>query len=308
MLCTISDPRELDVLLCDLRRLVTGSGAVLVPVCNPFHLVTASTELSEKQLPPAHDYKKTFHYTKRLVSNGNCRMEVHRSLDIYRRAFTSAGLHIEDILELDGADTRSLRPASDHLVFKLGTMVGEGPRVSLLIKTCLMEWRIIERLIRHQVRQLDEPVSFAEKVVVVDPFEGPYSRQYDDPNPEAHRAAMDRLIEDGVVDRVVYPPQEHQAIRRTYRKWFDIESSETHSKNGQQLFATLYGFDECTGSYVLQIDSDLLIARGNRNHDYLSEMVDVLPTRSPGPFRTAQHLPGPGICPTPQRDPWETGV
>ncbi len=276
VLCTISDPGELDVLLCDMRRLVTDSGTVLVAVCNPFHLTVASTELSEKQLPPVHDYKKTFHYTKRLVSNGNCRMEVHRSLDIYRRAFTSAGLHIEDILELDGADTRSLRPASDHLVFKLGTMVDEGPRVSLLIKTCLMEWRIIERLIRHQVRQLEEPVRFAEKVVVVDPFEGPYSRQYDHPNPEAHRAAMARLIEDGVVDRVIYPPQEHEAIRRTYHKWFDVESNETHSKNGQQLFATLYGFDECTGSYVLQIDSDLLIARSDRNHDYLSEMVNVL--------------------------------
>ena len=55
-----------------------------------------------------------------------------------------------------------------------------------------------------------------------------------------------------------------------------MESEATHSSNGQQLFATLYGFDACTGDYVLQLDSDLLISRTDRSHDYLSEMVDVL--------------------------------
>ena len=46
--------------------------------------------------------------------------------------------------------------------------------------------------------------------------------------------------------------------------------------NGQQLFATLYGFDACTGDYVLQVDSDLIIARADRQHNYLDEMADVL--------------------------------
>ena len=84
---------------------------------------------------------------------------------------------VDGVLELEGTDTRSLRPGSDHLVFRLSPSPEHAPRVSLLIKTCLMEWRIIERLVRHQVGQLEGPVGFAEKIIVVDPSEGPFSRQ-----------------------------------------------------------------------------------------------------------------------------------
>ena len=55
-----------------------------------------------------------------------------------------------------------------------------------------------------------------------------------------------------------------------------MESDQTHSANGQQLFATLYGFESCDGDYVLQVDSDLLVVRHNHGHDFLAEMVDVL--------------------------------
>ena len=166
-------------------------------------------------------------------------------------------------------DTKSLLPASEHLVFRLAPVPTCGPRVSLLIKTCVMEWRTIERLVRHQVGQLETPVRFMEKVVVVDTFEGPFARQYDRPDPEAHRAAMERLLTDGVVDRVVYAPTDPEMVRAVYRKWFGAESVETHSANGQQLFATLFGFDSCSGDYVLQVDSDLLITRKDIAHDYL---------------------------------------
>ena len=276
VLCTISDPSEFNTVLQDLRRLVTDSGTVLMAVCNLFYLPVTRTELAEKQFPAGYDYEKTFTYTKTLPLNSNRREDVHRSFVTYARAFTNAGLRVDEVLEFDGTDTQFLRPASDHLVFKLSPVSDAEPRVSLLIKTSLMEWRLIERLVRHQVGQLEEPIRFVEKVVVVDPFEGPFLRQYGELKPEAHHAAMTRLIEDGVVDRVVYAPQDSATIRRTYMKWFGVESDETHSANGQQLFATLFGFDSCTGDYVLQLDCDLLIARSDRGHDYLNEMVDVL--------------------------------
>ena len=276
VLCTILDPTELHAVLQDLRRMVTDSGTVFVAVCNPFYLSVTHTELAEKHLPAGYDYDETFTYTKTLRSNGERREDVHRSFATYVRTFTNAGLSVDEVLELDSADTRSLGPASDHLVFRLSPADDAEPRVSLLIKTCLMEWRIIERLVRHHVRQLEEPVRFVEKIVVVDPFEGPFLRQYEEPNPEAHRHAMERLVKDGIVDRVVYVPQAPETVRNTFRKWFGVESDETHSKNGQQLFATLFGFDACIGDYVLQLDSDMLIARSDRKHDYLNETVDVL--------------------------------
>ena len=276
VLCTIVDNSEFEAVLRDLRQFVTDSGAVFVAICNPFYLTTASTELAEKHLPEDFRYEDTFLYAKTLAINGNRRTEVHRSYATYRRVFAKAGLFIQELREFDGTDTLSILPASEHLVFRLSPAPLSGPRVSLLIKTCLMEWRAIERLVRHQVGQLEGPLGFVEKVIVVDPSEGSFPRQYDHPNPGAHRAAMERLLQDGVVDRVVYAPTDPEVIRSTYRKWFDAESVETHSANGQQLFATLFGFDSCTGDYVMQLDSDLLITRTDWDHDYLVEMADVL--------------------------------
>ena len=278
VLCTIADQAEFGNVLADLRRLVSDTGTALVAVCNPFHLSTESTELWQKHLPAGFEYENTLVYEKTVASSGNTRREVHRSHSTYLRAFINAGFHVEAGIELDGTDTEALLPCTDHLVFRLKPAPMDGPRVSLLIKTCLMEWRTIERQVRHLVDQLETLLQFAERVVVVDTYEGPFARQYDEPDIEAHRAAMERLLSNGVVDRVVYAPDDPAVIRATYRKWFGMESGKTHSVNGQQLFATLYGFDSCTSDYVLQVDSDLLIVRHDRGHDYLSEIVDVLHT------------------------------
>ncbi len=276
VLCIITDESEFKAILRDLRLLVTDSGTVFVSVCNPFYLQTITTELAEKRLPADASYEGTFPYTKTVAVDGNQCTEAHRSYAAYRRAFTNAGLRIEKAQEFDGTDTGSLLPASEHLVFRLRPSPADEPQVSLLIKTCFMEWRTIDRQVRHLARQLEGPVRFAEKVVVVDTRERQFLRQYCQPNPEAHRMAMQRLLKDGVVDRVVYAPQEPEIIRKTYRKWFGVESVETHSANGQQLFATLFGFDSCVGDYVLQLDSDLLISRTDKSHNYVAEMVDVL--------------------------------
>ena len=273
VLCTIENDSEIGDILCDMRRLVATSGDVLVAVCNPFYLA-ASTELAVKHLPADFGYEDTFRYTKTLAVNGNRRTEVHRSYASYLQAFAKAGLVVREVREFDGADTRAVLPASDHLVFRLVPLVPSS--VSLLIKTCLAEWRLIERLVRHLVRQLEGPRMFAEKVIVVDSHRGPFLRQYDHPDHEAHRVAMERLLRDGVVDRVVYAPADPEVIRSTYRGWFGIESTETHSANGQQLFATLFGFGSCTGDYVLQVDSDLLIVRADHKHDYLDEMQNIM--------------------------------
>ena len=276
VLCTIADGNELDAVLSDLRRLTADEGRVWVAVCNPFYLEVASTELNSRPQQIDHGYHDTFVYEKAVAPHGNVREEVHRSVAAYQQAFAKAGLRVSALKELGGADVRELRPASDHLVFELRPVVDAGPSVSLLIKTCYMEWRTIERFVRHQVAQLEDPVRFMEKIVIVDPSPGPFLRQYDAPDADVHREAMDRLLRDGVVGRVIYAPDDTAVIRATYRKWFGTESVETHAVSGQQLYATLYGFDACQGDYVLQLDSDLLIHRGDTEHDYLGELVDIL--------------------------------
>ena len=271
VLCTIPDDAEFGNVLRDVGRF--AAGGILLAVCNPFYH-DVSTELTERHVCEDFGYGDKFTYAKTLAANGKRRAEVHRSCAAYHMAFARAGLAVRETREFDGTDTRAILPASDHLVFRLAPLMPS--RVSLLIKTCVAEWRLIERMARHMVRQLEGPRSFAEKVVVVDSYEGPFRRQYDRADSAAHRMAMERLLRDGVVDSVVYAPSDPKQIRSTYRKWFGERSEETHSANGQQLFATLFGFDSCTGDYVLQVDSDLLIARLDRKHDYIAEMEAVM--------------------------------
>ena len=276
VLCTIADPSEFHRVAAKLRRLVSENGRVVVAVCNPFHTLVPDSEIQCRQLPSGARYGDVFTYHKAITATGKTRPDVHRPAHAYRSAFLDAGLVIERMRETDGTDTANLWPASDFLVFTLKPVPVVRPRVSLLIKTCYMEWRIIERFIRHQVSQLVGPSCFFEKVVVVDTRSDDFLRQYDAANPAAHHAAVRRLQDDGIVDRVIYAPDDESEIRATYRRWFGAETSETHAANGQQIFATLFGFDACRGDYVLQLDSDLLIGRRDPAHDYLADMVSVL--------------------------------
>ena len=271
VICTIPGDAEFGDVLRDVRRFAAGD--VLLAVCNPFYYDTY-TELAERHAHEDFGYGDKFTYAKTLAVNGRRRAEVHRGCAAYHSAFARVGLAVRETREFDGTDTRAILPASDHLVFRLAPLMAS--KVSLLIKTCVAEWRLIERMVRHMVRQLEGPRGFAEKVVVVDSYGGPFRRQYDKADSTAHRMAMERLLRDGVVDRVVYAPSDPKQIRSTYRKWFGERPGETHSANGQQLFATLFGFDSCTGDYVLQVDSDLLIVRLDRKHDYIAEMEAVM--------------------------------
>ena len=274
VLCEIENGEEFDSVLTNLRSLVSEQGKVLVAVCNPFYYSTERTEGHERSISAPRRYDSIFTYPERDPSSTRWRKEVHRSLEFYRSAFLKAGFAIEEVSELETSDILNMTPASDYLIFQLKP-VNRPPNVSLIIKTCYMEWRTIERQIRHLTRQLESPSAFSEKVVVVDQHTGEFTRQYENPNPQAHRDAMDRLLADGIVDRVIYPPLDSTIIGEITQKWFGSPANSAHSASGQPVFATLWGLDQCKGKYILQMDSDLLIGRRDPNHDYLSEMISV---------------------------------
>ena len=276
VLCEIAEQSDFERAIADLRRLTSERGKAIVAICNPFHTFTERSELHRRILPAGARYGDTFAYRKAMASTGGERVDIHRPLDAYRRAFTGAGFTIESLAETEGTDVANLWTSSDFLIFTLKPVPAARPRVSLLIKTCYMDWRIVERLVRHQVRQLEQPGGFAEKIVVVDNRLDGFNRQYDDANPAAHNAAMDRLLADGIIDRVIYAPDDKRTIRETYRRWFGASAGDSHSANGQQVFATLYGFNACRADYVLQTDCDMLIGQIDAAHDYIADMAAVL--------------------------------
>lgn len=289
VLCTIEDPATFAAVLADLRKLVAARGRVIVAVCNPFYTFAGGE--SHRRLPADAAYHSVFAYRKDMPATGRSRRDVHRPFDFYIQAFVRAGLVVKQVQETQGADAARLWPASDFLVFDLRPAPVARARVSLLIKTCHMEWRTIERLVRHKARQLTVPGGFLETVVIVDSRRDGFLRQYDAADPAAHRDAMRRLLDDGVVDKVIHAPEDAATITATYRSWFGAGAAETHAANGQQIFATLYGFDACRGDYVLHMDSDVLIGRPHPAHDYLADMIGVL-ERDPRALFVSLPVPG----------------
>ena len=149
--------------------------------------------------------------------------------------------------------------------------------VSLLIKTCPQDAATIEDQVEHIVSQLAYPASFASVMLVVDPYTGPFLRQYAQGDLAALLAAVRELKNHGVVDEVLVAPDDIESIKSVYGKWFADDSiSATHTTSMAPLFSQLWAFGQVTTRYVLQCDADVLIGRRDFAHDYLAEMVEAL--------------------------------
>jgi hypothetical protein len=182
--------------------------------------------------------------------------------------------------------------------------------VSLLIKASPIEWQTIDFQIKHIVGQLSSPAYFKEVIVITDKHKGPFLRQYAQPNYEVFFQKLSELKENGWIDEIVIAPLDCQSIKETYFQWFGLESTETHAERGHHVYTQLYGFNKCKGDYILQIDSDCLIAHRDHSHDYLEEMIQVFEKDTRAitvPFRIADRSPVPyhrSNCPV----EWRTEV
>ena len=264
---------EIDLILNDIRSLISEDGRVIIAICNPFDLEATRTKTHEKGARSG--YNDIFTYEKRIRSTGRVRLEHHRPIDWYEKRFLDAGLDIESIDESSGIDIERLSPGSELLFFTLRPIpMPSLPKVSLLIKASPMEWRTIDAQVRHIISQLEGPERFLEKIVVTDRWAGPFSRQYDSPDYEVLINKLDELVKKGVIDRVLVPDESRSSGLN--KRWFGIDSSANRSANGQPVHLFLHGLEQCQGDYVLQLDSDCLLLRRSRSDDYLGRMTGVM--------------------------------
>lgn len=148
--------------------------------------------------------------------------------------------------------------------------------VSLMIKACYQDAGVIERLVRHLVSQLERPDRFLERVVIIDPKDDNFLRQYSEPDRDAMDAVMFRLLEEGTIDRCLVFPADEGTIRSVNSDWFDVDCDRSHSTRNIPVVPQLWGFEQCRGRYVLQADCDVMVVRRDRCHSYLSDMVEAL--------------------------------
>lgn len=275
VLCTIEDDTEVRQVLSDLRAAVRDGGRVVLAVCNPFHSLGGDTPFQRRTTPPGSDPDRAFAWTKQVHGTGAPRKDVHRPLHVLRRELLRAGLLVESAHETETVDLARLEPASDFMVLT-ARAVAAGPRVSLLVRTSALEWRTLPAQLRHVVEQLEGPQAFHERAIVLDSRRKDFVRQYDEADLDAARSALAELVAEGTIDRVVEVPGGAGEIAALNERWFGLAATDTHTVSGTPIAASLVGFEACTGDCILHVDDDLLVARLDRSHDYLGELVHAL--------------------------------
>lgn len=148
--------------------------------------------------------------------------------------------------------------------------------VTLLIKCCAMDFETIEDQLLHIVQSLERPTSFFKKVVLIDSFEGEFLRSHNSGNLNHVKKVCKNFLNLGIIDEVVIFQDDAQTNNSVCENWFNLESNYSHTYSNIPLTSQLWAFDKIETKYVLQCDIDVLIARRDYSHDFLSEMVSAI--------------------------------
>jgi len=146
--------------------------------------------------------------------------------------------------------------------------------VSFTMNTCNADAPFLEETLRHMVPALNYP--FSEKLIAYDPGnqEGKYSKRIQGSQAEIERI-LERLLNDGVIDRVDIIPWGEEDQCRILHKYFGREDIDIKDFSGAPIYQYLYALDKCTGNYIFHSDSDMLFYREGEA-SWIQEGIDLL--------------------------------
>lgn len=153
-----------------------------------------------------------------------------------------------------------------------------GSRVTLLIKACAMDAATLAVQVRHIIGQFERPRRFAERVLAIDPYRGPFLRQHCEGDWQLLMEAAESLRGEGLLDRVLVAPDDLQSVTVINERWFCLRCDQSHSATGVPVAPQLWAFEQLHTRYMLQCDVDVLLGRRDTTHDFLGEMVDAAAT------------------------------
>ncbi|UCE74561.1 MAG: class I SAM-dependent methyltransferase, partial [Methanomassiliicoccales archaeon] len=119
VLCVIEEDDELRKILFNIRNKIREDGDRIITVCNPEDILIQKTEIQQRILPENANLEDKFIFKKNILSTGNVRIDIHRTIDIYQEEFERMGLIVNNIHKTDGSDVENLVSASDFVIFHL---------------------------------------------------------------------------------------------------------------------------------------------------------------------------------------------
>ena len=272
VLCAV-DNQDMMSILQNIRPLTKEAGRVIVAVCDPAALkISHAVDQTRHETENLNTYLCAS-YKKTVTGSVTSRIEFHRPIEAYRRAFARAGLAITEESAVKGFDAEHLERIPEFKVFELAPMPELPAKTSLLIKLCALEAETALYQVRHLERQLSRPRAFDEVVLLIDPNEGPFLRAHCSGNLERLRQVTNQLLDEGVVDRVIDGFNDGSAAAECARRWTAREAHHAHCANGQPATSILMAFDQCQGDYILHADADILIGRPGPSCDHIAEAL-----------------------------------
>jgi glycosyltransferase involved in cell wall biosynthesis len=173
-----------------------------------------------------------------------------------------------DILQL--TEDNYFTPSKLH--FHIKQLRKPQKEVSLLIKACAQDSDVIYKATEHIIRQTASPNVFCERILALDIKEANFLRSYN------HQGGIDKLeseaqklVADGLIDRIV--KIESAEIHHINKRWFDVDSANTHTIKNVPVAAQLHAFEQTKGDYILQMDCDVMIGRRDYDHSFLNDMI-----------------------------------
>lgn len=146
--------------------------------------------------------------------------------------------------------------------------------VSFTVNACNSDAQFLEQTLRHLLPALNHP--FAERLVAYDPGrqEGKYEQRATADRQTMERV-LQRLLDDGVIDRVDVVPWTEQEQHRVLGAYFGDARVELKDFSGAPIYQYLYALDRCKGAYVFHADSDMLFRRAGQQ-SWIAEGIELM--------------------------------
>ncbi|UCG34597.1 MAG: hypothetical protein JSW17_03595 [Candidatus Omnitrophota bacterium] len=148
--------------------------------------------------------------------------------------------------------------------------------VSLWFLAAKTDVSFMMQTIPHLVRMCN--FSFAECVLAIDTKPLSEEKRFR-PNigtPKQLRDCCNKLLSNGIVDKIIDIDFPEDYRKRAYRKHFGTSRiRQTHNWKGYPVLGSIFCIEEAKGDYFLHFDSDMLLYQG-REYNWIEEGIRIL--------------------------------
>ena len=244
-----TDGAGMNQALKDISSSLRKGGRAIFSFCDPFFDGLGQSALRKSSYEGG--YLEQAEYEKE--TRWGRKREWHRPFSFYENALRRHGFRILELKETQSVCLDGLDPCGEHLVLLCEWKpVRYLKDLSLLIKTCSMDYSLVAPSVRRIVRTLEQSSVFSERIVVVDSERKDRARRHGNDDLSSLLSELDDLRLQGYIDRVVLCDDNSEAMD----KWFGTRAEL--AGNGQPLSPIAVGLDSIKTRYVFQTDSDIL--------------------------------------------------